>query len=281
MFWVHAHGSKARHILNLLLLIGAVPYEHISWQWLQSIMIWFCCGISGITWSPTIHGLWRRPEVVDCLSLSKVHTSAYEYKGWRAFGSDSQLSLVSQWPLCSTVSCYWFVVHFNPIGSWAPTMSWSYDADIPRFCSFGGIIKAVCCLSHVSISGMYRNSFADWVSQLAWNFLRGLLGQSMIQWLNCGLSPVYNLTMQNAWVVGLSCHDQWCLQTYSYNTIFMKCPQSAVLCDCVYIHIVWSILQVIRSRLQVLFFLTDSCYYTWLGIHRHWQQFMIQLTEIE
>jgi hypothetical protein len=106
------------------------------------------------------------------------------------------------------------------------------------------------------------------------------LGQSMIQWLNCGLSPVYNLTMQNAWVVGLSCHDQWCLQTYSYNTIFMKCPQSAVLCDCIYIHIVWSTLQVIRSRLQVLFFLTDSCYYTWLGIHRHWQQFMIRLTEI-
>ncbi len=110
MFWVQAHGSKARHILNLFLLIGAVPYEHISWQWLQSIMIWFCCGISGITWSPTIHGLWRRPEVIDCLSLSKVHRSAYEYEGWRAFGSDSQLSLVSQWPLCSTVSCYWFVV---------------------------------------------------------------------------------------------------------------------------------------------------------------------------
>jgi hypothetical protein len=75
------------------------------------------------------------------------------------------------------------VVQFNPIGSWAPTMSWSYDADIPRFCSFGGIIKAVCCLSHISISGMYRNSFADWVSQLAWNFVQGLLGQSMIQWL--------------------------------------------------------------------------------------------------
>ncbi|KAH8946844.1 hypothetical protein BDL97_11G008300 [Sphagnum fallax] len=25
--------------------------------------------------------------------------------------------------------------------------------DIPRFCSFGGIIKALCCLSHISISG--------------------------------------------------------------------------------------------------------------------------------
>ncbi len=160
-------------------------------------------------------------------------------------------------------------------------MSQSYDADIPRFCSFGGIVKAVCCLSHISISGMCRNTFADWVAQLAQNFLHDHLGQSMVQSLNCGLSLVYNLTTRNGWVVSLSSHDQWCLQIYSYNKIFMKCPQSAVLCDCVYIHIVWSILQVIRSRLQVplVSWLIVIIVGDW-GIQRHWQQFMSQLTEI-
>jgi hypothetical protein len=61
----------------------------------------------------------------------------------------------------------------------------------------------------------------------------------------------------------------------------MKCPQSAVLCDCVYIHIVWSILQVIRSRLQVPFvsWLIVIIVGDW-GIQRYSQQFISQLTEI-
>ncbi len=118
MFWVQAHGSKAGHILNLLFLIRAVPSECISWQWVQSIMIWFYWGISGISWSLTIHGLWRRPEVVDCLSLSKIHRPAYEYKGWRSFGSNSLLSLVSQWPLCthsSYVIGLWFILALSAL----------------------------------------------------------------------------------------------------------------------------------------------------------------------
>ncbi len=281
MFWVQAHGIKAGLILNLLFLIHAVPYECISWQWVQSIMIWFYWGISGITWSLTIHGLWRRPEVVDCPSLSKVHRSAYEYKGWRSFGSNSLLCLVSQWPLCthtSHVIGLWFILALSALElslCLNPMLQTSQDfavlgASSKLFAVFLTYPYQVCTGTLLQIE--FHNLLKTF------SMIIGSKHDAMTQF---GLSLVSNLTTQNGWVVCLSSHDQWCLQIYSYNKIFMKCPRYAVLCDCVYIYIVWSILQVIRSRLQVPFV-------SWLiviivggwGIQRHWQQFMSQLTEI-